>query len=85
MLADVIQQGVEEGTFKTKYAQETVEFLLASAQVIFDEGLFQWSAEESIQRALAFIDILESSLHAKKGSFSFLLKRLSGELDENNQ
>lgn len=85
MLADVIQQGVEEGTFKTKYPQETVEFLLASAQVIFDEGLFQWTAEESIKRALAFIDILESSLHAEKGSFSFLLKRLSGELDENNQ
>ncbi|MCM3027061.1 TetR/AcrR family transcriptional regulator [Bacillus safensis] len=85
VLADVIQQGVVEGTFKTKYPQETVEFLLASAQVIFDEGLFQWTAEESIQRALAFIDILESSLHAEKGSFSFLLKRLSGELDENNQ
>ncbi|MCM2986004.1 TetR/AcrR family transcriptional regulator [Bacillus safensis] len=85
VLADVIQQGVEEGTFKTKYPQETVEFLLASAQVIFDEGLFQWTAEESLQRALAFIEILESSLHAEKGSFSFLLKRLSGELDENNQ
>lgn len=40
VLADVIQQGVEEGTFKTKFPQETVEFLLASAQVIFDEAFF---------------------------------------------
>ena len=37
VLAEVIQQGVEEGVFQTDYPQETVEFLLASAQVIFDE------------------------------------------------
>lgn len=79
VLADVIQQGVTEGTFQTKYPQETVEFLLASAQVIFDDGLFQWTTEESMQRALAFVDLLESSLHAKKGSFAFLLKRFTGE------
>lgn len=84
VLAEVIQQGVEEGIFQTDYPQETVEFLLASAQVIFDEGLFQWTTAESIQRALAFIAILEASLHAEKGSFSFLLQRLTGEPEDNN-
>ncbi|PAC66940.1 TetR family transcriptional regulator, partial [Enterobacter cloacae] len=54
-------------------------------QVIFDEGLFQWTTAESIQRALAFIAILEASLHAEKGSFSFLLQRLTGEPEDNNQ
>ncbi|MGE6630603.1 TetR/AcrR family transcriptional regulator [Bacillus sp. NPDC077027] len=85
VLADVIIQGVKEQIFHTDYPQETVEFLLASAQVIFDEGLFQWTPEESMRRALAFVNIIESSLDAEKGSFSFMLERLTGQTDSDKQ
>ncbi|WP_020618352.1 TetR/AcrR family transcriptional regulator [Paenibacillus daejeonensis] len=78
VLADVVEQGVKEGLFRTEYPRETVEFLLAGAQVIFDEGLFQWPQEEVMRRAAAFVRMIEQSLGAEQGSFDFMLERLAG-------
>ncbi|WP_042475270.1 TetR/AcrR family transcriptional regulator [Bacillus ndiopicus] len=69
ILTEVIQQGIEENIFQTDYPQETVEFLLVSAQVIFDDGFFQWQPEEMLQRATAFVQLMERALGAKAGSF----------------
>ena len=38
VLTEILEQGIEEGIFSTSYPQETIELLLSSAQVIFDEG-----------------------------------------------
>ena len=46
VLTEVLEQGIEEGIFSTSYPQETIELLLSSAQVIFDDGLFQWKPKE---------------------------------------
>ncbi|MDC2864602.1 TetR/AcrR family transcriptional regulator [Bacillus sp. BP-3] len=73
VLTEVIKQGINEKVFMTDYPQETIEFLLASAQVIFDEGLFQWQPYEAMQRAKAFINITETTLGAKKGSLDSIL------------
>lgn len=78
ILTDVIEQGIKEGEFATPYPKETVEVLLVSSGFIFDEGIFQWTLEEQIQKAKAFVYILETVLGADKGSFDYLLKRLSG-------
>lgn len=82
ILTEVIQQGIKESVFKTAYPQETVEFLLVSAIVIFDEGLFQWEQQEALQKAKAFITIIETALGAKKGSFDaigdILLQQIQG-------
>lgn len=76
VLTEVIQQGINEKVFLTDYPQETMEFLLAAAQVIFDEGLFEWKQEEAMQRAKAFIVMMELSLGARKGSFDYILDML---------
>jgi AcrR family transcriptional regulator len=78
VLADVVEQGIAEQVFATDYPRETVEFLVAAAQVIFDEGLFQWEPHEALRRALAFVRLIETSLGAAKGSFDFMLERLAG-------
>lgn len=77
ILTDVIKQGIKGNIFQTDYPQETIEFLLASAQVIFDEGLFHWQPHEVMQRAKAFISIMETTLGAEKGSFGYILDILN--------
>ena len=76
ILTEVIEQGIDEGTFNTPYPKETVEVLLVSSGFLFDEGIFQWEASELMQKAIAFTYILEITLGAEAGSFSYLLKKL---------
>jgi len=76
ILTRVVEQGINEKVVVTDYPHETVEFLLVSAQVIFDEGLFHWDTEEAIRRAKAFISIMEKALGTEKGSFDDMMKIL---------
>jgi AcrR family transcriptional regulator len=73
VLARIAEQGIRDGTYKTPYPLETIEFLLVANQFIFDRGIFRWNREELASRALAFVRIMELSLGAAKGSFDFLL------------
>ncbi|MDR2553108.1 MAG: TetR/AcrR family transcriptional regulator [Treponema sp.] len=73
VLTEIVEQGIREGIYKTPYPLETMEFLLAAGQFIFDEGIFQWSEEELQTRVCAFVHIMELSLGAPAGSFHFLL------------
>ncbi|AEA16066.1 MULTISPECIES: TetR/AcrR family transcriptional regulator [Bacillus] len=76
VLTEVLEQGIEEGIFSTPYPQETIELLLSSAQVIFDDGLFQWKPEEMINRAKAYIKMMEASVGAKEGYFDYMMEVL---------
>ncbi|MGE6598905.1 TetR/AcrR family transcriptional regulator [Bacillus proteolyticus] len=76
VLAEILEQGIDEGVFSTPYPQETIELLLSSAQVIFDEGLFQWKPEEMMRRAKAYIKMMEVSVGAKEGSFDYMIEVL---------
>lgn len=76
ILTKVIEQGIVEGVFETPYPRETVEVLLVSSGFIFDDGIFQWDEEEKIQKAKAFVYILETVLKADKGDFQYLLQEL---------
>ncbi|WP_439019583.1 TetR/AcrR family transcriptional regulator [Bacillus thuringiensis] len=76
VLTEVLEQGIAEGIFSTPYPQETIELLLSSAQVIFDEGLFQWKPEEMMRRAKAYIKMMEVSVGAKEGSFDYMMEVL---------
>jgi len=73
VLTQVIEQGIHENIMATDYPQETVEFLLASAQLILDEDLFHWKPEEAMRKVQAFIHIMEIALGAEKGSFSDMM------------
>ena len=72
ILTEVIEQGIEEKLFYTPYPRESIEFLLISSQFLFDEGIFKWTPEEIMQKIQAFIYIMETTLGADKGSFSYV-------------
>lgn len=76
VLAQVIEQGISENVMATDYPHETMEFLLASAQVIFDEGLFHWETDDAERKVKAFIHIMETTLGAEKGSFDDMMNIL---------
>ncbi|MEF3353040.1 TetR/AcrR family transcriptional regulator [Paenibacillus sp. GYB006] len=72
ILTGVIEQGIEEKLFHTPYPRESIEFLLISSQFLFDEGIFKWTPEEIVQKIQAFIYMMESTLGAERGSFSYV-------------
>ncbi|PGO29024.1 TetR family transcriptional regulator [Bacillus cereus] len=76
VLAEILEQGIDEGVFSTPYPQETIELLLSSAQVIFDEGIFEWKPEEMMRRVKAYIKMMEVSVGAKEGSFDYMVEVL---------
>lgn len=83
VLTEVIEQGIEEGTFHTSYPKETIEFLLVSSEFLFDEGIFQWEQEELMHKASAFTNIMETTLGAEPGTFTYIMERLTrGEQDK---
>jgi AcrR family transcriptional regulator len=77
ILTRIVEQGISEGVYHTPYPRETLEFLFAANQVIFDSGIFEWSREEMTVRAQCFIRMMELSLGADKGSFDFLLDNMN--------
>jgi AcrR family transcriptional regulator len=79
IMAGVVEQGIREGVYRTRYPLETVEILLVAGQFIFDEGVFQWTPDEMAARMTAFIRIAETVLGAEEGSFKFLAGGNSGE------
>ncbi|SFS02567.1 TetR/AcrR family transcriptional regulator [Anaeromicropila populeti] len=69
VLNQVVEQGIAEGEFTTPFPKETIEFLLSSCLVLFDEGIIRWTSEEKIKKIEAFSCIAERTLGAEKGSF----------------
>jgi AcrR family transcriptional regulator len=74
LYAKVIEQGCSEGLFTTANPLETAEFILTSIQFLMDTGIYQWTQEDLMRRALALPGIIETMLGAKPGSFQFLLQ-----------
>lgn len=73
IIAKVIEQGVEEGIYQVDNdAQQVVEFLLVASQFLLDTAIFDWTAEQLLQRAQTFQSITETVLHAEKGSFHYI-------------
>ncbi|WP_366924032.1 TetR/AcrR family transcriptional regulator [Metallumcola ferriviriculae] len=72
IFAQVIEQGKKEGVFDVENSLETIQFLLASSQFLLESGLFNWTQEEQKKRIQSMQAIIERSLGAKPGSFSFI-------------
>lgn len=74
LYAQVIQQGCDEGIFKTTTPLEAAEFILAGAQFLIDYGIYPWSPQDIQRRIQALPLLLEQQLQAPTGSFNFLIK-----------
>jgi AcrR family transcriptional regulator len=72
ILAEVIKQGIKENLFETNYPQGIVEFILSGMSFLLDPSIFPWSKEEYICRIKVLEDVMQTTLRAEKGSFSFL-------------
>jgi AcrR family transcriptional regulator len=82
ILATILEQGVRQGIYTAPYPRETLEFLFAANQVIFDSGIFRWSRDERTVRARCFVRMMELSLGAAEGSFGFLLQNFGIQSEE---
>lgn len=72
IFAQVIEQGKRESVFDVENSLETVQFLLAGSQFLLESGLFKWNQEEQMKRIQSMQAIIERSLGANPGSFSFI-------------
>jgi AcrR family transcriptional regulator len=72
IFAQVIEQGKNESVFDVENPLETVQFLLAGSQFLLESGLFNWNHDEQLKRIQSMQAIIERSLGAKPGSFSFI-------------
>src|SRR6185503_7654182 len=73
-IAQVFEDGCNEGVFQLESPLETAELLLSGIQFLTDEGVYPWRGEDILRRVLAFPTLMEKQLGAAIGSFSFLLR-----------
>ncbi|QVK20740.1 TetR/AcrR family transcriptional regulator [Mycoplasmatota bacterium] len=59
IIASIVSDGVEEGTFKVNNVLDTIQFLLTGAQFFLDESLFGWTEEEIVSKSITMIKIIE--------------------------
>jgi len=76
LYAEIIQQGCDEGIFKTKNPLECAEFILSAIQFLTDMGIYPWTKEDLQRRIQAFPTLIEQMLQALSGSFQFLKDKL---------
>jgi AcrR family transcriptional regulator len=72
IFATVIEEGCNQGVFKTEHPRECAEFLFSGFQFLTDLGFYPWSQRQLTRRVRAFPSLIETQLGAPKGSFSFL-------------
>jgi len=58
----IVQQGVEEGTFHVRQPELAVEFLIVGASFWFDKGIFAWNEQEYEAKRQALTDIIDRLL-----------------------
>jgi AcrR family transcriptional regulator len=74
--AEVIEQGCDEGVFKTEAPLECAEFILSAIQFLTDMGIYPWAEKDLKRRIQAFPPLVEKLLQAPLGSMQFLKDRL---------
>lgn len=72
LVTDILEQGIEEGTFECSYPEEYAQILLSVFAFLLDPGIFSWTSEQRQQKLKALADILEKGLGTEPGSFSFI-------------
>ena len=69
LLAQIIEQGIEEKVMYTKNPLEVAEVIITSVRVLY-EGLIEYEPEVLRKKIIAFVDIMESLLTIKKGTLA---------------
>lgn len=72
LISKVIEQGIDEGLFKTAYSFEISQIMTLLAIFLFDPKIFTSPKEAYIRRLEALEDMLEKSLSVSPGTFKFV-------------
>ena len=72
IFVQIIEQGQKESVFNVENPLQTIQFLLAGSQFLLESGLFSGIEEEQMKQVLSMQAIIERSLGAAPGSFSFI-------------
>ena len=71
LVTSILEQGVQEGIYQCEYPQEYSHIVLSVFTFLMDSGIFNWTIDQKTRELQALATMLELSLHAKEGSFSF--------------
>ena len=74
VLADVVTQGVSEGSFTTERPYDAIELLLSASGILLDQDIMKSSPAELTRRQETLIWASETLLGAEPGSLDFLTK-----------
>ena len=74
VLAEVITQGMAEGTFTTERPHDVIELLLSASGILLDQDIMKPSPTELARRQETLIWASETLLGAEPGSLGFLTK-----------
>lgn len=74
ILTEIVEQGIEEGTFHTQYPRETIEILLTSSGMLLDEGIFTDEAAEIPRRTAGIIHAAEVLLGCEPGTLQPIME-----------
>ncbi|AKJ41233.1 TetR/AcrR family transcriptional regulator [Pragia fontium] len=81
LMAQVIEQGCQEGVFQVDEPLGTVQFILAGSLFLFGHGIFNWTSEEEATRIQAMLLLIERAVGARSGA---LTEALSSVLQHRN-
>ena len=74
LMAQVFEQGKQEGVFARTVPVESIQLMLGGSQFVMDSGLFNWSNEKRTAFLKSAQTMLEMMVGAKPGTFSFILE-----------
>ncbi len=77
VMAEAFKQNDGQTVCSTDYLIESFTLFLTAGQMIFDEGLFQWSPEERARYAVVLLEMMEKTLGVPAGYFDELKQKFA--------
>ena len=74
--AEIIEEGIKEGSCSTSYPEEAAEMLLIYSSIVFDDTN-EMSQTEWERKAAGFVFNMERLLGIKQGSISDIIKYIN--------
>ncbi len=74
ILEELLIQGIDEGTVSTETPKESAEMIVSVLTFFLDNTVIPENDQSILKKLKIFSNVLDTCLHAEKGSFDFLWK-----------
>lgn len=74
LTAELIMQGIEEGSISTERPKESAEIIVAVLTFILDDSVFPPDSGDVVTRLKILADVFDTCLKTKPGTFAFLFR-----------